>query len=524
MTALSAAPAELWLAISEDLSIGDLWNLCLVSKSLYKRIETILFEKSFRRKKFYATAADSKLLLEFSNHPRGFNVYLKRLVIDLFVPYYGMEFPRDGYQSLQIHTQTANPKIRQGCSRETMAYKNQMLDHRSRKQNYYETLCAAISNFPNLEVIEFVETRASDMSLRSLKTHFPDLISSPEIFPIFREIFVGAEVRSNFNWCLVLGDAYAEVLKTLAEKPLPRLKEINICSDGPQSQYILAPKFFEGYLQDSQRFRDSFKGLQKLELRIQPAFQTSFDLVPLSESVPAAQDITRFLVNFMPQLSTLVYKSKEVQGFPPPHDEDTSTYEKYPLYPPNICLQDPKLCFENIKTLEFEFQSFVQSELAEFLIAHSQTLRNLTLKQCLFQTECQQWSRTFRLLESHLFLDSFFFDGIKQYRLHKCPPWLRIVGNIRSASYWCELVPGASENLDFGTAMYLIEDAEPRLEAARTDTEREDHPWKMVYKIWGQRGKEQIEPVGGNTDHWVFAFENNFRVLQAYIKNLYSIN
>lgn len=128
----------------------------------------------------------------------------------------------------------------------------------------------------------------------------------------------------------------------------------------------------------------------------------------------------------VPQLDILVYKSRYRL------DEDIAEYKKYALYFPNICLVEPTLYFPNIRILEFEHRSFIQHELSKFLISHKRTLRDLTLKRCLFQAESQQWSPIF---QSELSLIELSFDGPKQYNRHRCILWLRVNGDIRSGFY-----------------------------------------------------------------------------------------
>ncbi|KAK6520789.1 hypothetical protein TWF506_001034 [Arthrobotrys conoides] len=518
MATLSITPTELFLVISRYLSVDDLRNLYLVSRSIYKKIEAIFFERIFRRQKYYTTAVDSKALLDFSRHPRGLNIYLKHLVIDLFVPYYEIEIPLDEIRSLPIQTQITTWKVQEICRREKETYQFDISE--KRLQNYHETLCAAISNFPNLEVIDFVRTSASDMTLRSLRIHFPKQLFGPDIFPVFRDRFLNSGLENHF---LDLGNAYVEVMKSVAEEYLHKLREINICSDGLQLIDSLGGTTFQNFLQDIPKYCRALRSLRKLEIRLQSPLHTDCRNSPLRVT-RAAEDITRFIAEIVPQLDTLVYKSRDIPVVQGQRNEDiTAEYKKYALYVPSICLSEPTLYFPNIKILHFEYQSFIQPELSEFLTSHKQTLRDLTLKQCLFQTASQQWSSVFQLLQSELSLTRFFFDGLKQYNRHRCIPWLQIHGSIRSGCYQCELVPGATGNLDFGTAMYLIQDAEPRLEVARVSSEKDE--WEKIYTPWRIDAREErIEPLNGSMEHKIFTYEEKFRDLQAYITNLYSIN
>ncbi|KAK6536892.1 hypothetical protein TWF281_001101 [Arthrobotrys megalospora] len=513
MATLSIIPTELLLSVSKNLSLNDLRNLCLVSKSVYQKAETIFLEKAFRRRKYYATMADSKILLEFSKHPRGLNAYLKHLVIDLFVPYYEVTVSPEEIRSLPVQKQVANTKVVKMCHQEVGNYWSYLLQ--DQWQIYYDALFAAIPNFPNLEIIDFVQTGASDMSLQSLKIHFPKFVFEPDILPIFKDRFLNSDKRDGGHSSLQ--KIYVGVMRSLAEKPLRKLREINICFNGSLTIYSLDPRSFEEYLKDLPKYNEALKSLRKVEIRTQsPTYPGHMNSQP--NSMHAAQHVTRFLSEIVPQLDTLIYKCLDIRPVRPGTKGDLE-HKKYKRWFPSLWL--PELHLPNIRVLHLEYQSFLESELSEFLIAHKRTLREITLKQCLLQTESQQWSPIFQLLESDLSLTSFFFDGLKQYNHHKCIPWFRVRGKVQSDSYLCEVVPGATENLDFRTAMNLIRGAEPRLEAARVGAGTDE--WLEVYLPWRINiGEEQIEPLDGNMDHKVFVYKAKFRNLQAYIADLYA--
>ncbi|KAF3910032.1 hypothetical protein AA313_de0208599 [Arthrobotrys entomopaga] len=525
-------PNEILIEITEHLSGSDLVSLSATCKTLRERIEGILFGTKARSQRYYTSFVELQRLVRFSRHPRGATLFLKKLVLDLFCPYF---YDIIGPFSLE-NIVAAKLVLLDYCNTERKKYAGE-ISYRAK------LLAAALQNLPSLEVVEFVITLPKDMPRRTVRKHFSDMKFRPVDFETFYKNYI-----QHARWNRDIDFIPAQIIDAVVNASLPSLTTIwaNVRAMDRYEGYrscSLPISWFTEKVHHHLRYRDKFAGLRDLKICVESLSKDNgrspggmIGKIRIDE----LQAVTLFLNDMVPNLETLHYSSSS----PPSLDSWNGTemtwpasmdrfHTKWIYWFPGIHIDQPKLFLPNLKILQFRCQAFIIDELISFLRAHRTTLRKVTLRSSVAEAKYQHWLPVFQLLENEMKLETFLFDGLYSYLSYGAVPWFEMSGNLSLGddSNICELIPGLSIKMDLKTALKMIEKLEESLEGRTRATNGKwvwDPEFCNIYFGNGRITKEDEELEEklrfdeNFYEHAVFGRKKDFWKLQIEIRRMYS--
>ncbi|KAF3933794.1 hypothetical protein ABW20_dc0103699 [Dactylellina cionopaga] len=203
--------------------------------------------------------------------------------------------------------------------------------------------------------------------------------------------------------------------------------------------------------------------------------------------------VTRFMTDVASQIKTLSVV----------FDDILVEYNSDPI----VCRRNPldlaKLQFTSLRKLHLDTHALLEGDLRGFLLSHKETLRHVSLHNCLLQqSDDQIWSNIFKLLQSDLSLETFEYDvdpnprnseshSAEFFYQIKYVSWFRVYGDVRTNAHQCELLPKEmkSENahrIKFGDAILVITKLEdmilesPTMEVPTNETTQQSYMRQLL--------------------------------------------
>ncbi|KAK6338232.1 hypothetical protein TWF730_002305 [Orbilia blumenaviensis] len=460
MATLSSLPTEVFNEIVGHLPRRSQLILRQCSKTLEGKSD---YDNLFKSQRYYHSIVDLQTLVAFSSDPAHTKARLKckTLLVDAFSPC-----------SMNIRC-----KVKVGDQKTTELIR--LKTPRLEKQRVIEFLATALDNLPNLQCIQFANTlTVREVPNAILQSHYPDLgfdIREGKVGKWFKEAYQKATEYADIDD--VEDTTFSNVMEAIAQSAWqPKmirflgLTELGKWSwDSSTSIPIQSPGNGPSFrwLKDTERterLRLKLQGLKGLEMPLWLGDPTDFDYEEMFSQMESARAPVTRLLEMLQNVEELRFKVGGLVRIAMPKNMGV----RLQPHPPNP-MDVGSLKFNNLRIVSLIEQSFVESELAKFLISHKDTLREVEFHNCLLHSEQQIWSDIFKLLRTDLWLWSFEFhteyprlpqNTTEQIRI---VPWFRVYGNVRTSDHRCELFPKGEKHkqdnqhhITFDQAMQVV--------------------------------------------------------------------